>query len=332
MFGEIGYPPINRCKISAAFAFFLHLLFHEGRKHAGSLVAVDRRFSGPCGTSSENNGSSGSRQRTPRDTNDANVVRTRKCPRKLDIAVDNVFYGVPDFAVHARHDRLNEELTVPGRGGKKTNGRIKSILEPGLAPSLVAANAFVFKDCWKSPFDESNTTNKSFTRVDGSKVERPTMSVTADTIGYRTSGRFVAIELPYIDEDFALTLVTPPPQRGRILRIEADHLVQVGNRAIGVAFLTIGFTAPSECKCRLRIEADRLVQVGNRAIVVAFLTIGFTAPSECKCRLRIDADRLVQVGNRAIVVAFLTISLVEAALTFDARLMQTSQPAADQLG
>ncbi|MBR0749988.1 hypothetical protein JQ582_39370 [Bradyrhizobium japonicum] len=91
---------------------------------------------------------------------------------------------------------------------KKTNGRIKSILEPGLAPSLVALNAFVFKDCWKTPFDPAKTTNLPFTRADGSKVDRPTMSSNSDLILYGTSGRFVAVELPYVDEEFALTLVT----------------------------------------------------------------------------------------------------------------------------
>jgi serpin B len=107
-----------------------------------------------------------------------------------------------DFASKEGIDGVNLLLE------NKTNGRIKSILEPGSAPSLVVANAFVFKDCWKAPFDKSRTTNKAFTRINGAKIETPTMSLVSDTIGFRASGRYVAVELPYQDEDFALTLVT----------------------------------------------------------------------------------------------------------------------------
>lgn len=107
-----------------------------------------------------------------------------------------------DFASNEGIDGVNRLLE------SKTNGRIKSILEPGSAPLLVVANAFVFKDCWKAPFDKSKTANKAFTRVNGAKIETPTMSLVSDAIGYRASGRYVAVELPYLDEDFALTLVT----------------------------------------------------------------------------------------------------------------------------
>jgi serpin B len=107
-----------------------------------------------------------------------------------------------DFASNEGIDSVNQLLE------SKTNGRIKSILEPGSAPLLVVANAFVFKDCWKAPFDKSKTENKAFTRVNGAKIETPTMSLVSDSIGYRANGRFVAVELPYLDEDFVLTLVT----------------------------------------------------------------------------------------------------------------------------
>jgi serpin B len=116
-----------------------------------------------------------------------------------------------DFASKQGVDGVNQLLE------NNTNGRIKSILEPGSAPLLVVANAFVFKDCWKAPFDKSTTTNKAFTRANGTKIETPTMSLVSDTIGYRASGRFVAVELPYLDEDFALTLVTTQRKPATIL-------------------------------------------------------------------------------------------------------------------
>ncbi|WP_454620425.1 serpin family protein [Bradyrhizobium cenepequi] len=115
-----------------------------------------------------------------------------------------------DFGSQKGIDSVNELLA------KKTSGRIKSILEPGQAPLLVVANAFVFKDCWKTPFDKAKTANKAFARADGSKSEPLTMSLVSDSIAYRASGRFVAVELPYKDEDFALTLVTTQKEPAKI--------------------------------------------------------------------------------------------------------------------
>ena len=115
-----------------------------------------------------------------------------------------------DFASQGGVDGVNELLA------KKTGGRIKSILEPGSAPLLVVANAFVFKDCWKTPFDKAKTSNKAFTRADGSKAEPPTMSLVSDGIAWRASGRFVAVELPYKDENFALTLVTTQKEPAKL--------------------------------------------------------------------------------------------------------------------
>ncbi|UYO54603.1 serpin family protein [Rhodopseudomonas palustris] len=105
---------------------------------------------------------------------------------------------------------------VNGLLAKKTGGRISSILDPGGAPLLVVANAFAFKDCWKTPFDKGATASKPFTRSDGSRVERPTMSVTSESIGYRSDGRYVTVELPYVDEEFALTLVLAQSAPGKV--------------------------------------------------------------------------------------------------------------------
>ena len=115
-----------------------------------------------------------------------------------------------DFASQSGIEAVNELLA------KKTNGRIKSILEPGAAPLLVVANAFVFKDCWKTPFAKAKTANKAFTRADGSKAELLTMSLVSEEIAWRRSGRFVAVELPYKDEDFALTLVTTEKEPAKL--------------------------------------------------------------------------------------------------------------------
>lgn len=47
-----------------------------------------------------------------------------------------------------------------------------------------------------------------FTRLDGKSVERPSMHLPDETLAHALKGRFAAVELPYADGRFALTLVT----------------------------------------------------------------------------------------------------------------------------
>lgn len=91
---------------------------------------------------------------------------------------------------------------------ERTGGRIDTILEPGSPPSLVAVNALAFKDCWRIPFDPQMTQARPFTRLDGSAVTPATMHLQNETLAFRKTGRFAAVELRYADDRFALTLVT----------------------------------------------------------------------------------------------------------------------------
>jgi len=113
---------------------------------------------------------------------------------------------------------------------KHTRDRIKSILEPGSSPALVAVNAFAFKDCWRVPFDPAATAAKPFHRLDGSTADRPTMALDNYEFAYGTKGRFVALELPYADERFALTLVTTrdAPAAPSIFKDAGDLLTGTG--------------------------------------------------------------------------------------------------------
>jgi serpin B len=113
------------------------------------------------------------------------------------IAIEKLDFGSAEAIEHV--DRWAAE---------RTDGRIKSILEPGSTPSLVAVNAFVFKDCWRVPFDPAATSPQPFHLLDGSSADRATMSIEDQTFPYAASGRFIALELPYADERFAISLVT----------------------------------------------------------------------------------------------------------------------------
>jgi serpin B len=90
----------------------------------------------------------------------------------------------------------------------KTRGRIPTILEPGAPPVMVAVNAFSFKDCWQVKFDPDKTAPKPFHLTGGETADRATMRMDDQNLSYARAGSMTAIELPYADERFALTLVT----------------------------------------------------------------------------------------------------------------------------
>ncbi|MCL2715846.1 MAG: serpin family protein [Alphaproteobacteria bacterium] len=122
--------------------------------------------------------------------------------RDLALSEGNILLQPVDFGSQQAIDGLNAMLSA------KTGGRIRSFLEPGSAPSLVAVNALVFRDCWQTGFDVARTAERPFTREDGSTAFRTTMAGTINQARYRAQNGFVAVELPYLDENFVLTLVT----------------------------------------------------------------------------------------------------------------------------
>lgn len=177
-----------------------------------------------------------------------------------------------DFSSQAGIDGVNGLLS------KKTGGRVKSILDPGASPLLVVANALVFKDCWKAPFDKSQTANKPFARADGSKSEVPTMSVVSDSIGYRAKGRFLAVDLPYLDENFSLTLVTTQKESAKI----------EGFRGVASLLAGINFT-----EARVTLSLPKFGGVADNDLLDTLSALGLKSGLASTNQLPGFADNLV---------------------------------------
>ncbi|MFL9827708.1 serpin family protein [Rhodoplanes sp. SY1] len=130
----------------------------------------------------------------------------------------------------------------------RTQGRISKIMEPGSSPSLVAIDAFVFKDCWRIPFDPSATAPRPFHRLDGSTVDRPTMMLDEQTFRYAGKGRFAALELPYGDPRFILTLMTTTdaPAAPKAFEAARDLLAGEGLKPTAVRLAVPKFTGAGE--------------------------------------------------------------------------------------
>lgn len=91
-----------------------------------------------------------------------------------------------------------------------TEDRIKDIVPPGAlsaATRLVLANAIYFYGPWRNTFEQAGTRDDTFHRLDGD-VMVPFM-VQQERFPHATGDGFQAIELPYEQEGFAMTILLP---------------------------------------------------------------------------------------------------------------------------
>jgi serpin B len=92
----------------------------------------------------------------------------------------------------------------------QTEKRIPELLD-SLDPMtrLVLVNAIYLKAPWQTPFQVESTKDASFTKLDGSSVQVPTMNGTLSEAKYAAGTGWKAAELPYIGGSLAMTIVVP---------------------------------------------------------------------------------------------------------------------------
>ncbi|HNW59512.1 MAG TPA: serpin family protein [bacterium] len=90
---------------------------------------------------------------------------------------------------------------------KNTNGRIPHVID-GIDPDimLLLLNAIYFKGSWTTEFAPTETRQEPFTRADGSAIPCRMMRQTA-TLGYFENDVMQAVDLPYGDGHFAMTVI-----------------------------------------------------------------------------------------------------------------------------
>ncbi len=103
--------------------------------------------------------------------------------------------------------------TVPtqinGWISNNTNGLINNMISQ-LDPTTVMLliNAIYYKGMWKTKFDPSATTTRTFTKPDGSTEDVPTMYQSETLKVYRGNGFYVA-ELPYGQGNYVMDIILP---------------------------------------------------------------------------------------------------------------------------
>jgi serpin B len=92
-----------------------------------------------------------------------------------------------------------------------TDGLIDGIVDPPIDPLTVAflINAIYFQGDWTLQFDPADTRPGDFRRDDGTVVSAPFMSQSDGEFPFAWSEEYVAVELPYGGEAFAMVVVVP---------------------------------------------------------------------------------------------------------------------------
>jgi serpin B len=127
----------------------------------------------------------------------------------LDVLALN--YGARMWLVDFITDAENARTKINYWVSEHTENRIDNLLPPGSVDDytrLVLTNAIYFKATWQNKFDEQDTKEETFTRLDNSQVTVP-MMFQSERLRYAAGTGYQAVELPYKDADASMIIILP---------------------------------------------------------------------------------------------------------------------------
>jgi serpin B len=154
---------------------------------------------------------------TPQEINAANQNLQNSLPKNdpnVQVSIANSLWVKQGFSLKPEFLQTNQEyykahlteidFTIPQAPSiinnwvsQKTQGKIDQIVEEiSLDPVLFLINAIYFKGNWQTPFDKSQTANKTFYLTDSSSKQHLMMSQSGFYRCYATDS-FQAVSLPY---------------------------------------------------------------------------------------------------------------------------------------
>ena len=121
------------------------------------------------------------------------------CKKYFDALVSGLYFDDPD-AVKVINAWVEEN----------TNGKIKEIVDAPISDftAMFLVDAIYFKGTWTYQFDEDSTKDTLFTLPDGTKKPCQMMEQRA-LYNYFANDDFQAVDLPYGDGDFSMTIFLP---------------------------------------------------------------------------------------------------------------------------
>jgi serpin B len=100
---------------------------------------------------------------------------------------------------------------------RQTKGKIKDVMPPGsVDPStrMVMANAIYFKAAWQEAFVRKLTSDASFTLLDGTQVQVPTMQTDGEIpVRFGSDDGYQAVALPYKGNLAEMVIILPDQDR-----------------------------------------------------------------------------------------------------------------------
>jgi serpin B len=113
---------------------------------------------------------------------------------------------------------------INGWVSEQTEERIPELLRPGILSEdtrLTLVNAIYLKAPWAMPFDPEFTQPGAFTRRDGSTVDVPMMT-TGQSLPFAEGSGWRAVELPYLGDSLAFTVIVPDDLAAFEAELDAD--------------------------------------------------------------------------------------------------------------
>lgn len=128
----------------------------------------------------------------------------------LDVLETHYGAGMNEVDYAADHEAAREQIN--DWVADQTEDRIEDLLPRGSIDGLtrlVLTNAVYFAASWRTPFEEEETEDATFTALDGSTATVPTMHQT-ETVPYAEVDGTQVLSLPYVGEDVDMVVVVPP--------------------------------------------------------------------------------------------------------------------------
>jgi serpin B len=164
-------------------------------------------------------------------------------PDFLDTLAEN--YGAGLRLVDYAADPEDVRQQINSWVEDETQDKIKDLIPAGaLDPMtrLVLANAIYFKAAWQNQFEKDNTEDASFTLLDGSQVDVPTMHQ-SEGMNYAAGDGWQAVELTY--EGGRQSMLILLPAEGQFEAFEASlNAVQVEEILNGMTWASVDLSLP----------------------------------------------------------------------------------------
>ncbi len=199
------------------------------------------------------------------------LTKLPKVDDKVSLNFTNSLWVSPDlklmddFSEIFSHDYLGEVVYEAANGESgmakinswienHTNGRITNFLATPLVHPVAVINTLYFSGMWKEDFDSAKSTVAPFHNIGGSESDTKFMNSTR-VLHKAENENFVAVDIPFGNESYVLTLVLPKDVRTCKMFNYADWNAIMSNGTHEVVDLSI-----PKFKAETNIDAMKLIE------------------------------------------------------------------------